>query len=321
MIDLVRSRWPGAVLLVALTLSSSARAQPAEQTAASAFDEGVELFEHARYQEAAKAFLKADAAVPNAEALSNALSAARRANDHLLVATVAKRAVAREATEPDLAARARQALAEASKKLAAIDLACEPTPCTLTLDGATTKAGEAFVLPGNHQLVARGDADAQAEESMTLEAGARYRILLHPVKPGETSKAADVAQTRQPAESAPPTRPEAKSEPRRDRVEPRPLSPGWFYAGAGATALLAGITTWSGLDALSGKRELPSTPTTGQVDDVRGKVRRTDILLASTVIVGAATAYAGLELVQWGDASVSAAVAPGELRLGARGRF
>ncbi len=302
------------VLVLTVLAAGPAQAQP-EKTAASAFDEGVELFEHARFAEAARAFLRADEAVPSSDALSNALSAARRANDHLLVAEIAQRAVRRDGTDPVLAARARRALAEASTKLAALDLACEPAPCALTLDGKAIRPGSTYVLPGNHAIAASGSDGGSAEESINLDAGARYHVVLHPVKPGNSARAADVSQSRSETPGAP------KPEPVADRSDGRPLAPGWFYTGIAVTVVLAGATTWSGLDALSAKSDLPAKPTSSEVNDVRGKVRRTDILLTASALVGAATAYAGFELVHWNDTSVSGSAAPGVAFVSAQGRF
>src|SRR5512140_2623548 len=76
-----------------LLVTASARADDARERAAKAFDEAVKLYERAAYVEAARAFLRADTEAPSADALSNALAAARRANDHLLVVQIATRAL------------------------------------------------------------------------------------------------------------------------------------------------------------------------------------------------------------------------------------
>jgi hypothetical protein len=289
-----------AVLAFCSSSSRVALADDARDRAAKAFDEGVQAYDRAAYADAARAFLRADEALPSADALSNALAAAHRAGDHMLVVRIATRAIAREAREPALAVKARQALADAATHLSKIGLGCEPTPCTLSLDGEPAERGFRYVMPGTHAVAADAAGGAHAEESLNLAAGAQYRVVLHPTKPGETARKSDVKAEKTPAAKAPARHDEA---PTRDRGSDRPLPPALFYAGVGLTLGLAGVTTWSGIDAISAKSDLPARPTTGEVDDVRGKARRTDVLLGVTLLVGAATAYAGIALVDFGGRS------------------
>src|SRR5262245_36216833 len=89
-------------LAVLVSLGIAARPVRAEdpqasqrQRAAAAFDDAVAKFNRAEFAEAARRFLEADALAPNAGAITNAIAAARRANEHLLVARAAERAIAR----------------------------------------------------------------------------------------------------------------------------------------------------------------------------------------------------------------------------------
>jgi hypothetical protein len=292
-----RKIWIAFLALSLAAIVSSATpnvsAQNAARTgAARAFDEGVKLYEKASYADAARAFLRADGLAPSKDALSNALAAARRSNDHLLVVTAAERAIARESTEPELATNGRKALAEAGQHLATIDLQCEPTPCDVSIDGKPVEAGVRFLLPGTHRLSATS-GDATADETHTSAAGTKYSILLHAKKPGEKKVKADVKTTH-------------KSDTTKPRASDKPLSPIVFYTGVGLTVVLAGITTWSGFDALAAKNDLPNDPTKKQVTDVRNKVTRTDIFLAASVVVGGLTTYAGLKLVDFGGNKESA---------------
>jgi len=278
--------------MIALSATTNVRAQSDPQKdAGRAFDEGVDLYERASYADAARAFLRADGLAPSKDAISNALSAARRANDHLLVVTVAERALGRETTDPKLAVQARQALNAAAEHLAKLELSCEPKPCDLSIDGAPVEAGVRFLLPGDHAVNARA-GEASADQSLNLVANTTYTILLHASKPGEKEHPAEVKTKRATPE---------KTEPQTDRNS-RPLSPAVFYVGVGVTLVLAGVTTWSGLDALNTKHALPSQPTKKQVTDVRNKATRTDIFLAASVLVGGLTTYAGLALVDFGGA-------------------
>src|SRR5258706_9005346 len=119
--------------------------------AAELYDRAVALYDTAKYAEAARAFYDADALAPSSDALGSAIAAARLANDHLLVAQAAQRAIAREGSDAKLAGDARAALAEAELHLARVDLACKPTPCDLSVEGAAATAGRPDFLPG-HRL-------------------------------------------------------------------------------------------------------------------------------------------------------------------------
>src|SRR6185369_13229320 len=98
------------------------------------------------------AFLEADRLAPSTQAITNAIAAARRANDHLLVMRAAERAIARG----DALTRAREALSEAAGKLARLELGCEATPCSLSVDGEPSPPGSRYMLPGAHRIRAEG---------------------------------------------------------------------------------------------------------------------------------------------------------------------
>jgi hypothetical protein len=306
--------------------------QPSASTktkAAEHYDRGVDHFERAQYAAAVKEFLAADELVPSSDALSSAIAAARRSNDHLLVLRASQRAIARESVDPKLAAGARAALAEASRHLARIEASCEPAPCSLELDGSTIPAGTNYALPGTHTIVAKAEGREPSEERLAMAAGASYRVSL-------TLKPTAGAPLPAPAPAAPPVGPpDSKPGPAAptDQKPPvtserarkdRPLPPVAFYAGAGVTGVLLILTTWSGIDTLSARDDLPERPTRDQIDDVEGRITRTDVLLAATVLVGAATGYAGIALVNWeGKGSARMGVAPtaGGFQTAITGRF
>ncbi len=108
-----------------------------------------------------------------------------------------------------------------------------------------------------------------------------------------------------------------------------------MYAGAGLTAVLAGVAVWSGVDALDAKSALPAVPLRAQNEDVLARAHRTDGLVAGTIVMGVATAAAAIWLVSWdrsdattkptttGIAKASIGVAPSSDGASAvvRGRF
>ena len=110
------------------------------QRAEALYDDALQRAGRAEYTAAAEGFLAADALAPNPEALQSAIAAARRAQEHILVVWGAQRAIARESSDPKLAAKAREALAEAIPHLSRLELDCEGQACTITVDGALLAA-------------------------------------------------------------------------------------------------------------------------------------------------------------------------------------
>jgi hypothetical protein len=88
----------------------------------------------------------------------------------------------------------------------------------------------------------------------------------------------------------------------------RVLNPLYFYIGAGATAVLGGVTIWSGIDTVNnpGKDRVRDTcqhGTQASCDSVfnQGKNAelRTNVLIGATSVVGVATAVIGIFFTDW----------------------
>jgi hypothetical protein len=98
-----------------------------------------------------------------------------------------------------------------------------------------------------------------------------------------------------------------------------------FIAGAAVTAVLAGVTVWSGIDALQARHALPAAPDQPQEDDVLARARRTDFFLLGAGVAGVASAVLGAALTDWrgGSARATALVVPvpGGASLAVGGRF
>jgi hypothetical protein len=276
------------------------------EQAAAAYDEAVRLSSRAEYEPAARKFLEADAIVPSADALSSAIASARRANAHLLVAEAADRAVGRQATDPELAARAREALAEAELRLSRFRLSCRPAPCELDFDGSRVAPGRRYALPGVHVVRATAPSGAHTDERLTTAAGTEYVVALE-VSALPAPLAADEGSTGAANEARAIRTDEARAE-RRPSSRVRPLDSWVFYAGLGTTAALAGVTTWSGIDTLNAKADLPNPSSEQKNADVSDRAHRTDWLLGGTLVVAAATAAVGLVWVDWGPSEHSALI-------------
>jgi hypothetical protein len=272
---------PAVALLVAsLAAAAPARADSDKQRAATAFDEGVARFQRAEYAQAARAFDEADRAQPSPTAITNAIQAAKRAGDHLLVARLAQRAIARG----DVVVESREALAEASTKLCRLDLACEAPRCAVVVDGEQgampAPTDGVFVLPGTHRVQGKSDAGT-AEERIVCAPGTTFHVALRPAAPAASSVVA-----------SPPAQPKADE-------QRRGLHPAFHWTGVAITGVLIGVTVWSGVDAIHAKNALPSAPTQLEEEDVRGRARRTDWLLLGAGLAGVGTVLLGTLGTAW----------------------
>ena len=79
-----------------------------------------------------------------------------------------------------------------------------------------------------------------------------------------------------------------------------------FFVGAGATAVLGGVTIWSGIDTVNnpGKAAVRADcvgqgTSCSEYQDGRNKQLRTNILIGATSVVGAATAVIGAFFTNW----------------------
>ncbi|HEY6556316.1 MAG TPA: hypothetical protein VI072_03545 [Polyangiaceae bacterium] len=295
---------------------AAARSQDDLNLAAQLFDQGVQQFSRQEYENSARSFLAADALLPNTKALMNAIAAARQAPHPVLTARAAQRALQREGIDQGVAKMARDALAGALPYVATLQLQCEPEPCSLKINGEPIAAGTHYVSAGAHEIRAAGP-DGRAQESLTAAAGSEYRLLLPLGQPA-------VAQT-PPARANPATRGEdtARTSDTDVHASKKPFSPVVFGLGCTGTLALVALTTWSGLEVLSARNLHDTDPVAYDPEEVKERQRRTDLLVAGSVVLGAATAAAGIWLVDWGSSTRAAVhVLPqGGLTLAARRDF
>jgi hypothetical protein len=304
------------IALLLLTLTGEAVAEPVSMAegggaastpsqddlnrAAQLFDQGVQQFSRQEYQDSARSFLLADALMGNTKALLNALAAARQAQHPVLTAQAADRALQRGGLEQSVAKMAQAALNGALPYVATLHVACEPEPCSLQLDGEPITAGTHYASAGAHEIRATGP-DGRAQERITAAAGATYRLLL-PLGEPEPAAPATGASRVPPTRDAQTRRPDDASA----RKGRKPLSPLVFGLGCTGTLALVALTTWSGLEVLSARKLHEDDPEAYDRDDVKRKQQRTDFLVAGSVVLGAATAAAGIWLVDWGSSTRTA---------------
>lgn len=291
------------IALTATPFAARAEGDPAKlQAAAEEFDEGTKAFKRKDYEEAAAHFEAADRYAPSPASIGNAIRARKSAKQLARAATLSQLAIARHPDDKALVDVAKALVAANEKSLQRIDVSCAPA-CTLVLDGKVA-SGEVttFVLfldPGSHNLIAGWSQDRT--RTVRLEASKGGTDALKLEAPPEPPKAPEKRDDPKPEVKTP------------DPVVPPPpppkkgLDPWVTYAGAGATAVLLGVSIWSGLDT-------KSSPGTDKVRDACGNRRpdcdslydqgksketRTNVLFGATAVVGIATGVVAGAFTNW----------------------
>lgn len=286
------------------------------------FEAGTQAFEKGDYMAAASAFQLALSERPHPVIRFNlGLSYARLGRPSAAIEQLKLVQVDPEA-DKELRARADRELRSATQALARVTFRLsDPTRESVELDGALVRLaeqGELSLDPGNHHVRVISGSSVVLDQELELSPGERVELRV-----GERSRRIDVvvvpdAAQPQPAKKTPP--------PARPRPARTKLSPGWVYAGAGATVALTGLTVWSGLDtkgALSDyERDLPKLDQAEADERVRnGHARelRTNLLLAGSILCGAGTAVLGIWFVDWGhQRQASVGISPNAVSVSGR---
>jgi hypothetical protein len=303
-------------LLLSLSLvcaAAEAQSRDEKSRAAALFDAGVAQFAKGQYAAAAQSFLDADELLPSSQALTNAIDAALRADEPLIVARTAQTALGRPSVNRDGVQAAHAALAEVTPRLARLQVECKPASCAIRIDGDAHRAGVAYVAPGMHVVVGEAAQHAPHEHRLSCEAGELCPVTIEleslalAARLPPASPAAPVAQPDEPAPPAP-------DEPESALRKHLPMSV--FVGSAVLTATFAGLTVWSGLSAMSARDLHESDPADYDPEEVTRRAHRTDIFLGTALVCAAATAATGLWWVEWG-----AKPQQGGAMLVAKGRF
>jgi hypothetical protein len=282
---------PALIVWMAMALSAPARAQSAEPSAddkaraAKLFRDGEAAFRQHRYDKAGEAFEEANAIAPHPAALFNAARAWEKAGMLVRAANLCARYLADAPEDDARRTKANALIAELIPKLGRIQVVDKGAK-NVEIDGAPRELDVTYVDPGDH-TVTGVFGDRVVRRKISIVAGSLERVVLDRPKPTKTPVAPE---------------PEPEPEADADRDAPRddkPLSPTWVWVGAGTTAVLGGLTIWSGLDTQSAREDYDANPTPEGLDEGRGKQRRTNVLLGATAVVGAGTAAIALLLTEW----------------------
>jgi hypothetical protein len=274
----------GATAGSAASMAAPPKAAVAKAEAAKEFKAGVAAFKRKQYIEAAEHFEKAYLLAPHPSALWNAADAREKAGELANAANLYSRFLDVSAEKDKERYEARQRINHLTLSLGRIELS-GPDATDIKIDRGSVPEGLAtvFVDPGDHVVSARVEGKLLSK-SVSVPSGAKVMVRLVPQaepKPEPARAAADPLADK-PAASA-----------------RKGLGPGLVYAGAGLTAVLAGVTLWSGLDTRSKRNAFESNPTAQVYDEGVSAQTRTNILLGTTAAVAAATVLVGVFAVQW----------------------
>lgn len=287
-----------------------------------AYDRATKAWKADEKEAAAHWFARADLLQPSERALGSALRAASSAKLAPLAMALAARAD-RAPANAELAKLSKEARAAFSESTGRVDVDCAAaTPCTPALDGLPLpEAG--YTTLGVHE-VTWACADGKKSKQVNVEAKSPAKV---------TATCASEPTLAEAPAPPPPLPPAAKA--KQPAVDARPagettaerhgMSPTWFWVGVGATAVLGGLSVWSGLDTKSQHDEYVEG---GRLDGTKrssgeSAQTRTNLLLAGTGVAGLVTLGIGVFAVDFRRQSLQASITPDPTgpKLGLGGHF
>lgn len=298
-------RTVAAALLFAMALSAPISAFAGDPEAArKAYDRATEAFARKSYAEAAAGFSIADGLEPNPVALDSALKAAILADDPVLGMQLVERSESRP-KDARVEASAKRARDKFASRAGRLSVTCpDERGCSAKLEGVLLDLGKrAWVRPGTQRVEVIIESTATQHAVEVVAGGTTDFVPPVPVRP--------VVPITQPAPATQPA-PVAQPQPLlNDRRAPPPeddrgISPAWFVVGAVATAALAGVTIWSGVDTLERHDAFTGGDDSAKEPGEDAQLR-TNLLLGGTLLSAAGTAITGI-FVDWGGAPSQSAL-------------
>jgi hypothetical protein len=300
------------VLALSFSVGVNARAQALEPTpaqvraAAEAFDKGREAYKAEEFVEAAEQFEKADGSAPSSAALELAIRSRDKAGELDRAATLLALALKRHPGDENLLKIAADLSRRASEKLFELSALCDQ-PCELTvggkiIHGAPDTQRTIFVQPGALNVRAGWSDSRSDSKQLQAEAGGKGEVSF-------VAPPAPVAESTNAQPGADQSGPAAQTSPGRDEGVAK-KSGGWspvvFFAFAGVTAVLGGVTVWSGIDTVNNPgadRVKEECGNEGEACDLYqdglSRQRRTNVLIGVTAGVGVATILVGVLATDW----------------------
>jgi hypothetical protein len=289
----------GGGLSLALLLSSATAAAQDMPAAANAYATAQKAEMSGDHEAAADLYELADSLAPTPEAMRSALRARKNAGQLGAAAVHAETLISRYPEDKRSRSIAEGTLAEAKKLLARYAVRCQPTACTVVVDGssATTNEKEEHILylsAGQHTLGARfGKQDTEAQP-VSGEAGGEASLTFD--APPAPPPSADPAPGEGPAGIGPAGIGDAGTR----RSDGLPIA--MFITGAAVTAGLGAVTVWSGFDTLKARDDYRETQTLPNWEKGKEREKRTNILIGATAGAAVITGVLAV-LTDWSGAA------------------
>jgi hypothetical protein len=327
----------GVSLLVVVLGESGALADGASDKvrAREAYDRGTAAHERGDFAAAAIEYARADEIAPSPVALQAALDEAIKADEPGLGAELLER-TKRGPTTPALEGSMRSARAVFAHRAGQLRVVCtESVTCLATVDGRAVPVGKAtWQRAGQHTIIFQvGDQnrqrliDLKGDDTMDVAPPSAEKptgaVVPSPVNPADPAAHVPPSSSTTPSTGSPSSG-SSSSAPSTSTpsttTSSSGVSPVVFWVGAGATAVLGGITVFSAIDtdtihhqfiqngcdktAFAGCNDKSSQGANAQT--------RTNVLLGATAAFGVATAVIGIFFVHHGEQTsrVSAAITP-----------
>jgi hypothetical protein len=301
-----------AVLAGLTTSGIAAAAGPPDaerlKIAAEEFDAGRRAFKVKDFENAAVHFENADRDAPSPEALQSAMRARKEAGQVARAATLGAWGVARHPNDKTFNDYAKPVLADADKTLHKVSIQCQPD-CTVVVDNKVMPFPESasatvYLDPGAHAIVATWSNNRHRNADVAAVAGGNSKLVFNAASPDKNASPDTPSGSHDPNASG--------TEPQVDRGaeddKKGGLPPMVFYIGLATTAVLGGVTTWSGIDTLNNPgqenidtcRASPPCDWQKMNDEGLAHQTRTNVLLGVTGVVAVTTGVIALFFTNWG---------------------
>jgi hypothetical protein len=272
------------------------------------FDAGRGAFKVKDFENAAVHFENADRDAPSPEALQSAMRARKEAGQVARAATLGAWGMARHPNDKTFNDYAKQLLADADKTLHRVNIACQPE-CTVVVDNKVMPFPEGasatvYLEPGPHAVVATWSNNRHRNSDVNAVPGGNSKLAFNASSPEKSASTDTPSGSHEPGTGTEP----AADRGGEDDKKGGGLPPMVFYIGLATTAVLGGVTTWSGIDTLNN----PGTDTvqncvprdSPHCQDLlaQGKANetRTNVLIGVTSVVAVTTGVIALFFTNWG---------------------
>jgi hypothetical protein len=288
-----------------------------------AYERGTAAYRRKDYATAAREYAAADALSPNPVALQAAIDATIQGDDPVLGLQLVERARGAPRTSALLSTMlvAQQKFAHRTGR---IGVACPAQPCLATIDGAAIDPSQPTVVRVGAHTVMVESGGSTITRTLTVPPDETVTLTPSSSSPSPSSPPASsptAAPSTAPSPSTSPA-PAPPPSPAPSPADASDLSPVWFFATLGATAVAGGLTLASGIDtsnkssAFSACRAPGAPSDCGQLaSDGQSAQTRTNVLLGVTAALGLTT-VALVPFVRWHH--ITAAVTAGGLAFDAR---